>query len=135
MTVHGIGNSCNRPDNATFVICVGDSGGPLFCSDRDDNKKWYLGGVVSHGSGCAQPDSPGSYSTCWLIARFTTFSSNLQVSIPASKSIWIGSTLNWNRVPLCRGARFWMITAPDGSVPLSLVMVSAFQRRKSAISR
>ena len=39
---------------------AGDSGGPFFCQEPSSND-FYLGGIVSHGSGCARPDSPGVY--------------------------------------------------------------------------
>ncbi|XP_014224565.1 serine protease nudel-like [Trichogramma pretiosum] len=43
--------------------CQGDSGGPLMCrrgSGPDD--EWYVGGIVSHGIGCAKPNEPGAYT-------------------------------------------------------------------------
>jgi len=39
--------------------CQGDSGGPLYCQDSSDN--WYLGGVISHGRGCARASEAGVY--------------------------------------------------------------------------
>jgi len=42
--------------------CQGDSGGPLMTKDPTNNNWMTLIGVVSYGSGCAEPDSLGIYS-------------------------------------------------------------------------
>ncbi|RZF47679.1 hypothetical protein LSTR_LSTR006315 [Laodelphax striatellus] len=40
--------------------CIGDSGGPLQCSQKDG--RWYLLGITSFGSGCAKPGYPDVYT-------------------------------------------------------------------------
>ena len=38
----------------------GDSGGPLVANVC--TSKWVVVGIVSYGTGCARPDSPGVYT-------------------------------------------------------------------------
>ncbi|CAF2741967.1 unnamed protein product [Lepeophtheirus salmonis] len=42
--------------------CQGDSGGPLYCKSygKDGYNKHYLAGIVSHGIGCARPETDGA---------------------------------------------------------------------------
>ena len=43
--------------------CQGDSGGPLYCRDNGgEEDSWYLGGVISHGKGCARASEAGVYT-------------------------------------------------------------------------
>jgi len=41
--------------------CEGDSGGPMVLQ-RDPDNRWVLGGVISWGIGCAEPNQPGVYT-------------------------------------------------------------------------
>lgn len=40
----------------------GDSGGPLMSVSRENQKLFYISGVVSYGFKCAEPGFPGVYS-------------------------------------------------------------------------
>ena len=59
--------------------CQGDSGGPLYCLDSQQN--WYLGGVISHGKGCARENEAGvyvklAYYMDWVHSTMTMAMSN-----------------------------------------------------------
>lgn len=55
--------------------CQGDSGGPLFRPSSDGQKPLLLG-LVSWGTGCAQPYNPGHYT---MVARFQEWIENEMV--------------------------------------------------------
>ncbi|XP_019885727.1 atrial natriuretic peptide-converting enzyme isoform X2 [Ooceraea biroi] len=61
--------------------CQGDSGGPLLCQDKDDEEKWFVGGIVSWGIRCAHPKLPGVYAYVpkyipWIQTEISKYSDN-----------------------------------------------------------
>ncbi|KAJ8868338.1 hypothetical protein PR048_029854 [Dryococelus australis] len=52
---------CAGWNKGGFDSCEGDSGGPMVIQ-RQSDKRWLLGGVISWGIGCAEPNQPGVYT-------------------------------------------------------------------------
>jgi len=70
------------PTAGGIDTCAGDSGGPLTV---DVNGEHVLAGIVSWGSGCAQPNYPGVYTRVTTFLSWITDTTGLQLAPPDSE--------------------------------------------------
>lgn len=61
-----------RRFHTSVCFLQGDSGGPLVVKGKDG--RWFLGGIISWGIGCAEPNLPG---VCTRISKFTDWMLNI----------------------------------------------------------
>ncbi|XP_066591634.1 serine protease nudel [Prorops nasuta] len=84
--------------------CQGDSGGPLMCRDTSLTSQWYVGGIVSHGEGCARPHEPGAYTkVSYFVDWIRTFTSKCLSTYTLKMSTFHQSTALHTYVYNCPG--------------------------------
>ncbi|MCB0064266.1 MAG: serine protease [Caldilineaceae bacterium] len=74
--------------------CQGDSGGPLIVANGQGG--WKLAGIISWGSGCAQPDSYGIYTKVanyheWIVTQTGPFPTSTVTPTPTPPTGQTGS--------------------------------------------
>lgn len=69
--------------------CQGDSGGPMVMKSRQTNQSWILSGVVSWGTGCAEPGFPGVYTRVASFIEWITANICSAAEIPPAPVITV----------------------------------------------